>query len=163
MKNLKMNKFMGIMAAVLFSMSALAADPVIKYQGRFEIQPKVMHPDAIAGSTTVFHNAAGVSSVEQDTDTRVMGRTHFVSSEQSTTTAATTEQVFYVYKIARSPHKWNFVLMIKPSKGGPVHDAVYYRVDAEKTEVLETCKGGIDEEHLPANWKSVGKGTMELK
>src|SRR3989338_335507 len=119
-KEVFMKKIMIMMglAASLVSLS-VASEMRPALQGRFKIEPKAMHEEAITGMMHLYFEVENIQGIHLDLDKPVFGNTAFDSREQAFNLAFIGEipQIAVIYKLKKAPHKWYFVV-IGNSVGG---------------------------------------------
>jgi len=78
------SKWIGILACLtlgLASQAAVAASAP-KFEGTFQLQPKVMHTGTISGKIDLIYDAANLTQVALALDQPVFGLSNLVSSDQ---------------------------------------------------------------------------------
>lgn len=144
-------------AAVLLTVSAWAA-PVAKFTGNVELTPLKMHKDAIKGAVTLMFEGDNFVQLKLKTEKPVMGKTDFVSSEQSIFSKVDGDKavVGVIWKLAGAPHKWNYTFVAESADKGKSFAGNIFKA----VESVDDIKKILDSGALPATWSKEGTGTL---
>lgn len=145
----------------LASHAALAASAP-KFEGTFQLQPKVMHSGTISGKMDLLYDGANLTQVKLALDHPVFGLSAVSSSEQwasPLSVAASDAQTVYAFRLMGPPHPWYFVMVLTSSDGGQTLQGTIYRANCKLPDVQNTAKSPITA--LPAGWSVIGNAVLK--
>jgi len=161
------SQWFGLLVGLLLSLGGIAPQAVFaagtpKYEGTFQLQPKVMHSGTISGKMDLLYSAADLTQVKLALDHPVFGMSNLVSSDQWSTplsVATSSAQTTFAFRLAGPPHTWYFVMALTSSDGGQTLQGTIYRANVTLSEIQNTAKAPITT--LPANWSVIGSAVLK--
>lgn len=143
----------------LFQAAAFASPG--KYDGTFEMDPKVAHKEKITGRMLLQYDDASLKAVKLTTDKPVFGKSVFPSTEQWSGGVATTANspTVAAFKLQGPPHKWYYVLVAQTADGGGTLDGKLYKAASTLAEIQAAAKTSLNP--IPTTWKAMGSAILK--